>query len=92
MTRWPPGAERRLVPAKSNLKPHRVGHAAHLHLDSSDGPGPDAWRGHDELVVELCVLHFFSGSVQKVTRDCLCYLRDVLDLCPRYCDEILQVL
>ena len=23
---------------------HRVGHAAHLHLDSSDGLGPDAWR------------------------------------------------
>ena len=71
---------------------HRVGHAAHLHLDSSDGPGPDAWRGHDELVVELCVLHFFSGAVQKVTRDCLCYQKDVLDLCPRYFDEILQVL
>ena len=44
---------------------HRVGHAAHLHLDSSDGPGPDAWRGHDELVVELCVLHFFSGSFKR---------------------------
>ena len=50
-----------------------MGHAAHLYLDSSYGPGPDAWRGHDEFVVELCVLHFFSGSVQKVTRECLCY-------------------
>ena len=69
-----------------------MGHAAHLHLDSSDGPGSDAWRGYDELVVELCVLHFFSGSVQKVTRDCLCYRKDVVDYCPRYFDEILQVL
>ena len=58
---------------------HRVGHAAHLYLDSSHGPGPDAWRGYDELVVELCVLHFFSASVPKVTRDCLCYHKDVLD-------------
>ena len=38
------------------------------------------------------MLHFFSGSVQKVNRDCLCYQKDVLDLCPRYFDEILQVL
>ena len=43
------------------------------------GPRPDAWRGHDELVVELCVLHFFSRSVPKVTRDCLCYKKDVRD-------------
>ena len=37
-------------------------------------------------------LHFFSASVQKVTRDCLCYRKDVLELCPRYFDVVLQVL
>ena len=44
------------------------------------------------LLSSFFVLHFFSGSVQKVTRDCLCYLKDVLDLCPRYFDVFLQVL
>ena len=44
------------------------------------------------LLLSLFVLHFFSGSVQKITRDCLCYRKDVLDLCPRYFDVILQVL
>ena len=44
------------------------------------------------LLLSFFVLHFFSGSVQKVRRDCLCYRKDVLDLCPRYFDVILQVL
>ena len=44
------------------------------------------------LLLSFRVLHFFSGSVPKVTRDCLCYRKDVLDYCPRYFDEILQVL
>ena len=37
------------------------------------------------------VLHFSSGSVQKVTRVCLCYRKDVLELCPRYFAVFLQV-
>ena len=44
------------------------------------------------LFLSFCVLHFFSGSVLKVTRDCLCYRKDVLERCPRYFDEVLQVL
>ena len=43
------------------------------------------------LLLSLLCCNFFSGSVQKVTWDCLCYRKDVLDLCPRYFDEILQV-
>ena len=64
-------------------------HTAHLYLDSSDRPGPYTWCGHYGLVVEL-LLHF-SGSVQKVSRDCLCYQKDVLELCPRSFDVFLQV-
>ena len=44
------------------------------------------------LLLSFFVLHFFSGSVQKVTGDCLCYQKDVHDLCPRYFDVFLQVL
>ena len=44
------------------------------------------------LLLSFFVLHLFSGSVQKVTRDCLLYRKDVLDLYPRYVDDILQVL
>ena len=76
-------------PYTSSKQQERQKHSVETSINFS---GPDAWRGHDELVVELCVLHFFSGSVQKVTRDCLRYRKDVLDLCPRYFDEILQVL
>ena len=36
-TRWPPGAERRQVPAKSNLKPHTFVCYAHLKQDSQYG-------------------------------------------------------
>ena len=42
-TRWPPGAERRLVPAKSNLKPQT----------SNPGRGHRLWRGRRP---EVCVL------------------------------------
>ena len=36
-------------------------------------------------------LVYFSESVGKVLKGCLCYGKDVLDWCPRYFDEILQV-
>ena len=35
-------------------------------------------------------LCFCSQSVRKVLRVCLCYRKDVLDLCPIDFDEILQ--
>ena len=44
---------------------HWVGHAAHLYLDSSDRPGPDAWRGHDELVVELLFCTSSRGQFKR---------------------------
>ena len=70
---------------------HWVGHAAHLHLDSSDGPGPDAWRGHDELVVEL--LSFSSqgrfkrsqGTVSATGKMSLNYALDILMYSCRFC-------
>ena len=40
-------------------------------------------------VLFLC---FCSESVRKVLRVRLCYRKGVLDWCPRYFDEILQVL
>ena len=41
------------------------------------------------IVLFLC---FCSESVRKVLRVCLCYRKDVLDWCPRYFGEILQIL
>ena len=42
-----------------------MGHAAHLHSDSSDGPGPGVWRGHDELVVELLCCTSSQGRFKR---------------------------
>ena len=39
-TRWPPGAERRLVPAKSNLKPQTIPRPTHAHLHSQSSETP----------------------------------------------------
>ena len=38
----------------------------------------------------MCFLCFCSESVRKGLRVCLCYQKDVLDLCPIDFDEILQ--
>ena len=35
---------------------------------------------------------YFSESVRKVLKGCLCYWKDVLDYCPNDFDKILQVL
>ena len=44
------------------------------------------------VLFSVLFLCFCSESVRKVLTVCLCYQKDVLDLCPRYFDEILQVL
>ena len=44
------------------------------------------------VLFSVLFLCFCSESVRKVVRVCLCYQKDVLDYCPRYFDEILQVL
>ena len=71
---------------------HWVGHAAHLHLDSSDGPGPDAWRGHCELVVELlcCTssqgrFKRSQGTVSATGKMSLNYALDILMYSCRFC-------
>ena len=43
------------------------------------------------VLFSVLFLCFCSESVRKVLRVCLCYRKDVLDWCPRYFDEILQV-
>ena len=40
-------------------------HTAHLYLDSSDRPGPDAWRGHVGLVVELLFCTSSQGRFKR---------------------------
>ena len=71
---------------------HWVGHAAHLYLDSSDRPGPDAWRGHDELVVELlfCTssqgrFKRSQGTVSATRKMSLLYALDILMMSCRFC-------
>ena len=44
---------------------HWVDHTAHLYLDSSDRPGPDAWRGHVGLVVELLFCTSSQGRFKR---------------------------
>ena len=54
-TRWPPGAEKRLVPAKSNLKPHQT--FAHEVLARLQVASPELIL---LLVVETVRFHFFG--------------------------------
>ena len=44
------------------------------------------------VLFSVLSLAFCSESVRKALRVCLCYQKDVLDYCPRYFDEVLQVL
>ena len=44
---------------------HWVDHTAHLYLDSSDRPGPEAWRGHVGLVVELLFCTSSQGRFKR---------------------------
>ena len=69
-----------------------MGHAAHLYLDSSDRPGPDAWRGHDELVVELLFCTSSQGRFKRSQGTVSATRKIVLELCPRSFDVFLQVL
>ena len=69
------------------------GPTALLYLKNPNCPSPGRqlhrWRGH---FVCLAWLVCFSESVGKVLTACLCYRKDILDLCPNGFDEILQVL
>ena len=66
---------------------------AQLYLYTPNWPSPGRqlhrWSGH---FVCWAWLVYFSESVRKVLKGCLCYQKDILDLCPNGFDEILQVL
>ena len=52
-TRWPPGAERRLVPAKSNLKPQTSNLMAHMGAYSPDEMNGLHWRWHQRAALRI---------------------------------------